>query len=150
MRIDRSETDVTDISVTPPKLIQFLIHKDSAQFTSLSFLTALRQWKLFDSLPMAYPLLRGTLVCASLRTRGGKRRRQATISSLVDEGHPTSSARTATWVCALLSVITDAGEKAEPPWKRRTVPVNACCQNPWSPGKRDERDEKENLPSCRV
>lgn len=115
----------------------------------LSFLTALCQWQLSDSLPVACVLLWCTLVCASLRTRAGSWRRQATISSLVDEGHPTSSARTSAWVCALLLVITDAGEKAEPPWKRKTVSVNPCCQNTWYLGA-GKIDEKQNQPTCRM
>lgn len=113
MSIHSSELDVMDNNFPPPKIVQFLFHKDSIIF--LSFLTALCEWKLFDFLPMAYVLLCCTLVCASLRTRAGNWRRQATIFSLVDEGHPTSSARAAAWVCALLVVIMDDGEKAEPP-----------------------------------
>lgn len=125
MSIHRSETDVMDITTTPPKPVRFLFHKDSAQFIFLgsSMLYVSGNFLLIPYM-IAYVLLWCTLVCASLRTRAGNWRRQATISPFVDEEHPTSSARTAAWVWALLLVIMDDGEKAEPPWKRKTVSVN--------------------------
>lgn len=150
MSICRSETDVMDITTTPPKPVQFLFHKDSAQFIFLgSSVLYVSGNFLLVPYTIAYVLLWCTLVCASLRTRAGNWRRQAMISPLVGEEHPTSSARTAAWVWALLLVIMDAGEKAEPPWKKKTISVTTSSQNTWSPGE-GKKDEEQNLLSCRM